>query len=92
VQEMESISKNQTWTLIKLRPCKTTNYAKWVLKLKPIIDGSNFKHKAQLMAHNFQQKEGINFQKQIPLLKNGEPYDQLLFLQYTITRRFFILT
>jgi hypothetical protein len=65
---MEFISKNQTWALMKLLPCKTTIFAKWVPKLKPTIDGSNFKHKARLMAHGFQQKEGINFQIFLPIL------------------------
>lgn len=66
---MESISKNQTWILMKLPPCKITIFAKWVpTKLKPTIDGFNFKHKAQLMAHNFQQKEGIDFQKNNSLI------------------------
>jgi len=46
---------------MKLSPYKTTFFAKWVAKLKPTIDGSNFKHNAQLMAHGFQQKEGIDF-------------------------------
>ncbi len=54
---------------MKLPPCKITIFAKWVpTKLKPTIDGFNFKHKAQLMAHNFQQKEGIDFQKNNSLI------------------------
>jgi hypothetical protein len=46
---------------MKLLPYKTTNFAKWVPKLKPTINGFNFKDKAQLMAHGFQQKEDIGF-------------------------------
>jgi hypothetical protein len=76
---------------MKLPPYKTTNFAKWVPKLKPTINGFNFKRKAQLMAHGFQQKEDIGFLF-FCFYYNGEPYKQLLFLQYTIIGRFFILT
>ncbi len=60
-QEMESISNNQTWSLMDLPLGKRPITTKWVLKIKPRIKGGKHIPKACLTVRGFIQ--GINFQR-----------------------------
>ncbi|GJU03010.1 putative RNA-directed DNA polymerase [Tanacetum coccineum] len=48
--EIDSIEKNQTWTLTRLPPNQKMIGLKWVFKLKKDASGMVMKHKARLMA------------------------------------------
>ena len=58
-QELKSVEQNYTWELVLdgHRPITL----KWVFKLKKDELGAVIKHKARLVAHNFVQQEGINY-------------------------------
>jgi len=58
---MESILKNNTWTLTKLPSGRKPIGCKWILQLKLQEDGSIDKYKARLVAKGFAQQEGVNF-------------------------------
>ena len=59
--EIKSIEKNNTWTLVDLpRNCKAIGL-KWVFKVKKNSDGSIHKYKARLVAKGYIQKHGVDF-------------------------------
>ena len=59
--EIKSIVKNDTWSLVDLpRNCKAIGL-KWVFKVKRNSDGSINKYKARLVAKGYIQKHGIDF-------------------------------
>jgi hypothetical protein len=59
--EMDAIEKNCTWELADLPRGHSAITIKWVFKLKRDGVGVIIKHKACLMARDFVQREGINF-------------------------------
>ncbi|KAH9736371.1 hypothetical protein KPL71_018077 [Citrus sinensis] len=60
--EMESLQRNQTWTLIPNPGNKRLISCKWIFKRKEgIPDVEPPKYKARLVARGFTQREGIDF-------------------------------
>ena len=60
-EELDSLAKNEVWTLVD-RPSNTnvvTN--KWVLKIKRRPDGTTERFKARLVARGFSQMEGVDY-------------------------------
>ena len=60
-QELKSIEKNCTWELVPLPDGHRPITLKWVFKLKKDELGAVIKHKARLVAHDFVQQEGIDY-------------------------------
>ena len=58
--EMTSLQKNKTWSLIKLPDGKKVLQNKWVYRLREEFDGRR-RYKARLVVKGFQQKQGIDF-------------------------------
>ncbi|CAA7013624.1 unnamed protein product [Microthlaspi erraticum] len=61
--EINSIVKNKTWTLVDLPVGAKPIGLKWVFKLKRNSDGSINKHKARLVAKRYVQRYGIDFEE-----------------------------
>jgi hypothetical protein len=61
--ELRSITKNNTWTLVKCPPQVRPITARWLFKIKPGLPGQPPRFKARIMAHGFQQQHGINYQE-----------------------------
>jgi transposase InsO family protein len=59
--EIQSIEKNKTWTLIDLPSGQKPIGLKWVFKLKKNAEGVVMKHKARLVAKGYVQKHGIDY-------------------------------
>src|SRR5579871_807696 len=59
--ELESIKKNDTWTLTTLPPGRTAIGSKWVYRLKYNTDGVIDRYKARIVAKGYSQKEGIDY-------------------------------
>jgi hypothetical protein len=59
--EMDAVEKNRTWELADLRYGHSAITLKWVFKLKKDEAGAIIKHKARLVARDFVQWEGIDF-------------------------------
>lgn len=61
--EIISIKKNKTWTLVELpMGCKAIGL-KWVFKIKRNADGSISKYKARLVAKGYVQRYGVDFEE-----------------------------
>ncbi|KAD3640517.1 hypothetical protein E3N88_29740 [Mikania micrantha] len=59
--ELNSINKNNTWTLTKLPSDHKAIGLKWVFKTKRDANGEIIKHKARLVAKGYVQQHGIDF-------------------------------
>ncbi|GJY24182.1 putative RNA-directed DNA polymerase [Tanacetum coccineum] len=58
-EEMVSLEKNQTWSLVRLPAGKKALQSKWVFRVKEEQDGKK-KYKARLVVKGFQHKQGID--------------------------------
>ena len=63
VSEMNSIQTNKTWELTALPASHRDIGLKWVFKVKRDPDGKIIKHKAQLVAKGYAQREGVDFEE-----------------------------
>jgi hypothetical protein len=61
VEEMESLQKNETWDLVKLRSGINPFSRKWLFKKKMNVAGKFEKFKAQMVAKGYSQVEGFDF-------------------------------
>ncbi|GKC72575.1 retrovirus-related pol polyprotein from transposon TNT 1-94, partial [Tanacetum coccineum] len=59
-EEMVSLEKNQTWSLVRLPAGKKALQSKWVFRVKEEQDGKK-KYKARLVVKGFQQKQGVDY-------------------------------
>ncbi|GJU64890.1 zinc finger, CCHC-type containing protein [Tanacetum coccineum] len=59
--ELDSINKNNTWTLTTLPPNQKAIGLKWVFKTKRDAKGNIIKYKARLVAKGYVQEQGIDF-------------------------------
>ena len=59
--EIESMSKNKVWELVKPVEKQKAIGCKWVFKTKRDANGNIERHKARLVAKGFTQKEGIDY-------------------------------
>jgi hypothetical protein len=60
-QEMDAVERNQMWELVDLPTDHRAITLKWVYKLKKDEAETVIKHKARLVAHEFVQQEGVDF-------------------------------
>jgi hypothetical protein len=54
LEEMETISHNQTWELVELPPKKKLIIAKWIYKVKNDSSGKPSKYKVRLVGRGFE--------------------------------------
>ncbi|PRQ59012.1 putative RNA-directed DNA polymerase [Rosa chinensis] len=59
--EMDSMSQNSVWELVKPDPNHNAIGCKWVFKTKRDEKGNVERHKARLVAKGFTQKQGIDY-------------------------------
>jgi hypothetical protein len=59
--EMDAVKKNCTWELADLSRGHNAITLKWVFKLKRDESVAIVKHKARLVARDFMQRKGIDF-------------------------------
>ncbi|KAI3802282.1 hypothetical protein L1987_30412 [Smallanthus sonchifolius] len=59
--ELDSITKNKTWNLVRLPAGQKAIGLKWVYKLKRDASGNVTKHKARLVAKGYVQRKGVDF-------------------------------
>lgn len=60
-EELESLKRNQTWSICDLPKGHKPISTKWVFKRKTLPDGSIDKFKARLVARGFDQQYGVNY-------------------------------
>jgi hypothetical protein len=61
LEEINSLLKNDTWSLETLPPGRTTVKNKWVFRIKVKSDGVIERFKARLVAKGFTQSPGIDY-------------------------------
>lgn len=59
--EMSSLKRNNTWSLMKLPEGRSAVTCKWVFKVKRGGPGKPDKYKARLVARGFSQKQGFDY-------------------------------
>ncbi|GJX31613.1 retrovirus-related pol polyprotein from transposon TNT 1-94 [Tanacetum coccineum] len=60
-EELNQFSRNKVWTLVHAPYGKTIIGSKWVFKNERGENGIVIKNKARLVAHGYNQQEGINY-------------------------------
>ena len=62
-EELDALSKNHTWDLVTLPPCKSVVGCQWIYKIKTRSDGFIERYKACLVAKGFTQEYGIDYEE-----------------------------
>lgn len=60
-EEMESLQKNNTWSVVPRQEGRKPLENRWVYKIKRKPDGSDEKFKARLVAKGYTQKKGVDY-------------------------------
>ncbi|XP_050916219.1 uncharacterized mitochondrial protein AtMg00820-like [Lathyrus oleraceus] len=68
LEEMKTLEKNKTWSVMSLPNGKKTVGCKWVFTVKYNLDGSIERYKAHLVAKGFTQTYGINYSETFALV------------------------
>nr|GEZ23425.1 hypothetical protein [Tanacetum cinerariifolium] len=61
--EMKSMKDNQVWRLVDLRPNRKTVGRKWLFKKKTDMDGIVYTYKARLVAKDYTQTYGVDYEE-----------------------------
>ena len=62
-EELDALSKNDTWDLVRLSFRKSVVGCKWIYKIKTRSDGSIEHYKPRLVAKGFTQKYEIDYEE-----------------------------
>lgn len=60
-EEMDALSRNHTWDLVKLPEGRVPISCKWIFKVKRADDGRGDHYKARLVARGFTQRHGFDY-------------------------------
>jgi hypothetical protein len=80
VEELASIEENGTWEMTSLPPGHRAIGLKWVYKLKRDANGEVVKHKARLVAKEYVQRQGVDFEEVFAPVARMETVRMLLAL------------
>lgn len=62
-QEIDSLHRNNTWTLVPLPKGRKAIQSRWVFKVKTHADGSHDRFKARHVAKGYTQQHGVDFEE-----------------------------
>ena len=97
-EEMGTLEKNKTWEIVERSKGKNIVDRKWIFTLKYKVDGSLERHKARLVAKEYTQTYGVDYQETFaPVAKMNTiriqlslpvHYNWKLLLQYDVKNAF----
>ncbi|GJQ94849.1 retrovirus-related pol polyprotein from transposon TNT 1-94 [Tanacetum coccineum] len=67
IEEMVSLEKNQTWSLVRISAGKKASQRLWMFRVKEEQDGSK-RYKARLVVKGFQQKRRVDYNEILSLV------------------------
>ena len=62
-EEMQTLSKNETWNLVPRSPNKKAIGCRWILKVKYNVDGSVNRYKAWLVVKHYAQTHVVDYEE-----------------------------
>ena len=68
-EEMQALSKNETWDLVPHSPHKKAISCRWIYKVKYNVDGSINCYKARLVAKGYAQTHRIDYEEIFALVE-----------------------
>ena len=68
-EEMQGLSKNETWDLVPHSPHKKAISCRWIFKVKYNVDGSINCYKARLVAKGYAQTHRIDYEEIFALVE-----------------------
>jgi hypothetical protein len=80
MEELGSIKENKTWSFVDLPRGQKAIGLKWVFKLKHDEHGDVVKHKARLVAKDYVQRQGIDFDEVFALVARMESVRVMIIL------------
>lgn len=76
--ELNSIEKNKTWTLVDLPAGRQAIGSRWVYKIKRNADNDPVKYKSRLVAQGFTQKFGVDYDEVFAPVARSQTFRTLL--------------
>ena len=67
-EELSNLYKIDTWDLLPLPPGKCTISSRWIYKIKTKSDGSIERYAARLVAKDFSQQYGMDYEETFALI------------------------
>ena len=61
-EEMQALSKNETWDLVPSSPHQKVIRCRWIFKVKHTADNTVNQYKAQLFAKGYAQTHGVDYE------------------------------
>lgn len=77
-EELNSIEKNKTWTLVDLPLGRTAIGSRWVYKIKRDQDNNPVKYKSRLVAQGYTQQAGIDYTEVFAPVARSQTFRTLL--------------
>ena len=79
-EELSTLHKTDTWDLVPLPPGKSVVGFRWVYKIKTNSDGSIERYKARLVAKEYSQQYGMEYEETFSLVAKMTTIHTLIIL------------
>ena len=70
-EEMQALSKNETWDLVPSSPHQKAINCRWIFKVKYNVDGFVNRYKPRLIAKGYAQTQGVDYEETFSPVAHG---------------------